>query len=845
MFTFAARRPRTAGLLVSRSWVRDFRLLMAGSVVSMLGSRISTVACPLLALFLTHSPFDAGLVAFAATIPSVLVYIPAGALVDRWDSRRTMLLSEVGRGVAITVVAVSLAVGRTSVLLLILVVIVEEILEVFSTLADRRCVRGLVPRERASSVQAGIESRTHVVVLVGRPLGVLLFGVMHILPFLADAASFVVSVLAIVNIKTRRIVEERIESQSNRISWKRLSEDIDAAWKLFLKDPYARAALILSAGTTLIGQALIIIFLAGARTSGLSSVWVGLVLAASGVGGVVGAAIAPRLRKPPKASLVLWQMLAWFMALVFLAVVGWHSFPCVAVVMATQSLAGALGNIEIDTHFFRAFDENMLAKVTSFGRFVTISASAVGPMLGGMLIQFWGAQVAVSALAGMTFVLVLMAGATPSMRNYRQRSMRNYWPRGSVIRYLRRWIRPWGTASALPSTSAYVFIMVRSRNAITIAVLAPGIALVAWSSGAPQKSSTPRPLDATADFHSRVIDSAYLGQQALTTVHAQLRLLLATDSAGPGAFRFASNRAWNSSRSSYPGGSGPVVISSDAEEFADAVTHAVRSFAGPTADTTMRTLDEGQPLPAVRQPQLAPRAGGTGLADFLSGPRRPQKPRGRAVHRGELGRRTRLALLGYQPQGLNDMATVTMRQYLDTWVREDADRAAVLLSLAVLALACDADEHCGDEDQDPLELVPDADPRTTESSVPASRCASSARPPFLADRLLVGRYPCADQRAAAAADGAFPGRLTVPRQLPQSPRALYRRHQIIPGYEVAMGVAERESRLQVIFGSRDQSAAALHLPTLASVMEILASIHGGIESVIDIVTTIGRFIPRI
>ena len=300
----------------------------------MLGSRISTVACPLLALFLTHSPFDAGLVAFAATIPSVLVYIPAGALVDRWDARRTMLLSEVGRGVAITVVAVNLAVGRPSVLLLILVVIVEEILEVFSTLADRRCVRGLVPHERASSVQAGIESRTHVVVLVGRPLGVLLFGVMHIMPFLADAASFVVSVLAILNIKTRRIVEERIESQSNRISWKRLSDDINEAWKLFLKDPYARAALILSAGTTLIGQALIIIFLAGARTSGLSSVWVGLVLAASGVGGVVGAAIAPRLRNPPKASLVLWQMLAWFMALLFLALVGWHSFPCVAIVMA-------------------------------------------------------------------------------------------------------------------------------------------------------------------------------------------------------------------------------------------------------------------------------------------------------------------------------------------------------------------------------------------------------------------------------------------------------------------------------------------------------------------------------
>ena len=185
-----------------------------------------------------------------------------------------------------------------------------------------------------------------------------------------------------------------------------------------------------------------------------------------------------------------------------------------------------------------------------------------------------------------------------------------------------------------------------------------------------------------------------------------------------------------------------------------------------------------------------------------------------------------------------------MRQYLDTWVRENAERATVL-SLAMLAIACDADERDGDEDEGLLEMVPDAGTCTTESSVPVSRRASSARPPFLADCLLVGRYPRADQRAAAAVGRALPDRLTVPRQPRQSPRALYRRHEIVPGCEGAMGVTERESGLQVIFGSRDQSEAALHLPTLAPVIEILASIHGGIESVIDIVSTIGGFIPRI
>ena len=66
---------------------RDFRLLWLGSVVSVLGSRASAIAYPLLVLALTGSPADAGLVGFTATIPYLLWQLPAGALVDRWNRK--------------------------------------------------------------------------------------------------------------------------------------------------------------------------------------------------------------------------------------------------------------------------------------------------------------------------------------------------------------------------------------------------------------------------------------------------------------------------------------------------------------------------------------------------------------------------------------------------------------------------------------------------------------------------------------------------------------------------------------------------------------------------------------
>lgn len=188
---------------------RAFRLLMLGSTVSMLGSRITTIAYPMLVLYMKGSPVVAGVVAFAATAPSLVVSIPAGALVDRWDSRRAMLVSEAGRGAAIATVVVVWQLGLLTVPLLIALAVIEETLEAFSTLAERRYVRSLVEPGEASSALVHIEARTHVAVLAGRPLGGFFFGLAPMLPFSADALSFAFSVWTIIRTGSRKAVAVR------------------------------------------------------------------------------------------------------------------------------------------------------------------------------------------------------------------------------------------------------------------------------------------------------------------------------------------------------------------------------------------------------------------------------------------------------------------------------------------------------------------------------------------------------------------------------------------------------------------------------------------------------------
>jgi MFS family permease len=390
---------------------RDFRLLLRGSSASMLGSRVSAIAYPLLVLAMTGSPVVAGCVGFAIIAPSILVYLPAGALVDRWDPRRAMLGSEIGRGAATATIVLVLALGRLTVVDLVVLGAMEQILEDFSSLAERRLVRSLVERSQATSALARSEARTHVVVLAGRPLGGLLFGLGRIFPFVADVFSFAVSASALVLIGKGRGTSHAELAASPRLGRETgdLAREIREAMRWLRLHPFAGIALQLGAGASLVSQALIMVFVAEADAQHLSPLTIGLVLAASGAGGALGSAMASRLFSLAGYYLLPLQMGVWMVTLGLLAWAGGRSYQAMAVAMAAMGFTGALGNIALDTYVIRNAAETMLARVTSVDRLTTFGALAVGPPLGGILFGFCGARNAIWALLTLTACLLLAA----------------------------------------------------------------------------------------------------------------------------------------------------------------------------------------------------------------------------------------------------------------------------------------------------------------------------------------------------------------------------------------------------------------------------------------------------
>jgi MFS family permease len=421
-----------------------FRRLLLGSSVSMLGSRMSTIAYPMLVLFLTRSPLAAGLVGFAATAPGILFYVPAGAIVDRWDPRRVMLFSETGRGLAIATVVTAIAFTRPSVILLAAIAMIEESLGVFSTLAERSYACSLLDPQRMPAALVQNEARTHLVVLIGRPLGGFLFGLAHIFPFACDALSFLFSIGVVVKVNRQDLFLRRRSCTGSagpglklrrsqtacspywvslriRRSARQLRTDIRAGLKLLLRDRFARKAVPLAATTTLIAQALIIMFLAEARAEHLPAFAIGLVLAASGVGGVTGSTGGRWLQDRPTFAWLRLQMWIWTFALLGLVLVqGGRSVSMLCVAMFVFGCTGAMSNIALNAYLTSRGADGMLARLLGVFTLIVISASAIGSGLGGVLAEWVGWRDGILVLLALVALLALVSTAlSPESMEYR------------------------------------------------------------------------------------------------------------------------------------------------------------------------------------------------------------------------------------------------------------------------------------------------------------------------------------------------------------------------------------------------------------------------------------------
>ncbi|HYW25066.1 MAG TPA: MFS transporter [Terriglobales bacterium] len=182
---------------------RDFSIFLVTQGISNLGDSVSAVAVPLLVLQLTRSPAMAAAVALLETVPRLVLQLPAGALVDRWDRRRALLAADVGRGV-VTLLVPAAALLHGPVLLVLFAVAVP--LSALSSLFGAgfgAITPSLVGREHVQQAYALVEGGESLAWVAGPAVAGVLVGTVGGANALAiDGASFLVSAFGLALIRT-------------------------------------------------------------------------------------------------------------------------------------------------------------------------------------------------------------------------------------------------------------------------------------------------------------------------------------------------------------------------------------------------------------------------------------------------------------------------------------------------------------------------------------------------------------------------------------------------------------------------------------------------------------------
>ncbi len=374
----------------------------------MLGSRVSQIAHPLLVLAMTGSPATAGLVGFVGTVPYILFQLPAGAVMDRVDRRRLMIVCDIVRMLALGSIPLAGALGRLTIAQIMIAGFIEGTGFVFFRLGEVSAIRIVVPPEQHPEALAQNEARLRAAVLLGNPVGGFLFDVWRALPFLADAASYAVSLVTLLLIRSR--FEERRTAQPQHVL-----ADIVEAMRWLLGQRYIMYVNLAASLTNALFQIVVLVVIVADRQRGASASAIGLVLAGWGAGGLIGSLsggwISRRVRVNAIILVTVWL---WVALTPLVGVVG--NPLLLTFVLAVLASMGAVWNIATATIYYRLVPDRLIARVSSVDSLTAFGALPLGALAAGLLVQAFGpATAGFIAGAGMLLMAALTTAA-PSVR---------------------------------------------------------------------------------------------------------------------------------------------------------------------------------------------------------------------------------------------------------------------------------------------------------------------------------------------------------------------------------------------------------------------------------------------
>ena len=394
----------------------DYMLLWGGQVVSTLGSTASTIIYPLLILALTGSPGDAGIAGALRALPYLVLSLPVGALVDRWDRKRVMILCDVGRAIAVASIPAAMAFDALTVGQVYAVSLIEGSLFVFFNIAEVAALPRVVPAAQLPEAAAQNEAGFGAANIVGPSFGAFLYQAFgRGVPFLVDALTYAVSVLSLLRI--RAPFTSAAARRGERVPERRdLRSEVAEGLAWLWANPLIRFMAFITGGTNLVGAAAPLLLIVLAKELGARDAEIGVIFSAAGVGGIVGSLVGGRIQKRFAFGTVI-VALMWGMAVLFPLYAIAPSWPVLGAIGALLFFLSPIYNVVQFSYRLALIPDRLQGRVNSTFRLICFGLMPVGAALSGVLLERFGTGPTIAVFSAWLAALAVLTTVNRHVRH--------------------------------------------------------------------------------------------------------------------------------------------------------------------------------------------------------------------------------------------------------------------------------------------------------------------------------------------------------------------------------------------------------------------------------------------
>ena len=376
-----------------------FARLFAGRLVTNMGDSLYYIAAMWLVYDLGGSALYTGLAGFLTMFPQSLQFL-TGPLVDRWNLRRILVVTQVLQGALVLVIPLAWYGGWLSVTVVLVVMPVVALLNQFTFPAENAALPRVVEKERLVDANSAFSFAYQGTSLVFRALGGLLIALVGAVSiYVVDSVTFAAAVLIFASVRIPPAADHDATDVASATGAyvEKLREGVDYVRGSVLV--LVLSASVLVNGTIGATMAVLPVF-AGQR--GGSAAY-GFMLAAVGGGILVGALVTSPLKRYSLSALsgvgFTLSAVAWF------AAVAVHSLPLTVGLFFLAWIPVGVTNVIFAAVMQSVVPERLVGRVTSLTASAASLAMPVGSLLGGWAGDVWGPGLVVS-VAGVGFLVI-------------------------------------------------------------------------------------------------------------------------------------------------------------------------------------------------------------------------------------------------------------------------------------------------------------------------------------------------------------------------------------------------------------------------------------------------------